>query len=84
VFIDGAWYPLSEAGLYTYAHSSGLVFGDRYRFVRADGSWGGEIYEVELADALEGGAVGEWYGHEAELRSFSDYPTVQLRLRRVQ
>jgi hypothetical protein len=83
VFVEDAWYPLSEAGVYTYAHSSGLLYGERCLFVRADVQWASELYEAAYDDAIDSETVGRLYGHEAELRTRPDHPTMQLRLRRI-
>lgn len=83
VFLEGAWYPLSEAGVYTYAHSSALRGGERYRFVRAHVPWASEVYEVDLAEALEADLIASRYGLAAANQARHDFPAVQLQLHRT-
>ena len=83
VLLEGAWYPLSEGGLYAYAHTSALLRGERYRFIVADRDWPQTAFAVELAEPLAPEVVTERYGHEAGLRSRPSYLTVQLRLHRI-
>lgn len=80
VFVESAWFPMSEAALYTYLHSAGLQGGERWRFV-ARGS--NEAFEVTIGPSLTRQEVEEQYGREASVRSRSDYKTVQLLLTRL-
>jgi hypothetical protein len=78
VFIERAWFPLSEAGLYSYPHLIGLQGGERWRFLRKGSD---EAFEVELGPSLTREEVAERYGPEAASRSRADHKTVQLFLR---
>lgn len=80
VFVESAWFPISEAALYTYQHSAGLQGGERWRFV-ARGS--NEAFEVTIGPPLTRQEVADQYGREASVRSRSDYKTVQLLLKRL-
>lgn len=83
VMIDGAWFPLSEGGLYSYVHSSALVHGQPYRFAVAGGEWGAEIYEVTLGRSIKLTTVRRRFGPEAAARARNDRSTVQLKLQRI-
>jgi hypothetical protein len=78
VFIERAWFPLSDAGLYSYPHTIGLQGGERWRFLRKGSD---EAFEVELGPSLTRDEVAERYGPEAASRSRADHKTVQLLLR---
>lgn len=81
VSIDYEWYPLSEAGVYTYAHSNGLLLNERWRFV-AFGASGATVYDVEREDLISPADVARVYGSEAASRCRSDRPAVQVKLTR--
>lgn len=77
------WYPLSEAGRYTYLHSSGLIYGERYRFVPRTQPWATEVYEAaDYGEFLEPAEVARLYGQEAAARARPDRKTVQFVLSR--
>lgn len=80
IFVESAWFPLSEAALYTYRHSAGLQEGERWRFVARQTN---EAFEVAIGPSLTRQEVMEQYGPEAGTRSRSDYKTVQLLLKRL-
>lgn len=83
VKLEGAWYPLSEAGRYAYAHSSSMLRDERVRFVPAGAPWATSVYEAAYADSLESVQVAASYGAEAQARCRLDYPTVRLKLRKL-
>lgn len=83
VRIERTWYPLSESGRYTYAHSLDLLHGERYRFIPAGGEWGSEVYEIEYGESLEPKDIPGLYGPEAGRRARPDRRTVQLELTRL-
>lgn len=78
VYIERAWYPMSEVALYTYQHSAGLLAGEPWRFVtRAEPR---TIFRVSLVPAISRQQVAENYGQDAGARCRDDRLTVQLRL----
>lgn len=77
VFIEQAWFPLSEAALYTYQHTTGLQGGERWYFLRKGAA---EVFEVSIGPSLTRGEVERHYGREASARSRPDYKTLQLQL----
>lgn len=79
VFVESAWYPMSEAALYTYSHSQGLSQGELWSFWVKETQ---EILEISLGASLSKTEVAAIYGREAAMRSRADHKTVQLRLRR--
>ncbi|HWO21157.1 MAG TPA: hypothetical protein VNO30_20455 [Kofleriaceae bacterium] len=78
VFIERAWFPLSEAALYTYPHTFGLQGGEQWRFLCKDSN---EIFEVAIGPFLTADEVARHYGPEALARSRPSYKTVQLLLK---
>jgi hypothetical protein len=80
VFVESAWFPMSEAALYTYTHSFGLMGGESWRFVARNTN---EVFEVSMGTLLTKQEVAVRYGREAALRSRPDYKTVQLLVRRI-
>lgn len=77
VFVEQAWFPLSEAALYTYPHTTGLQGGERWRFLHKGSA---EAFEVAIGPSLTRGQVEQYYGREASARSRPEYKTLQLRL----
>ena len=77
VFVEQAWFPLSEAALYTYQHTTGLQGGERWYFLRKGVP---EVFEVSIGPSLTRGEVEHHYGREASARSRPDYKTLQLQL----
>jgi hypothetical protein len=77
VFVEQAWFPLSEAALYTYQHTAGLQGGERWRFL-CKGST--EAFEVAIGPSLTRDEVEEHYGRDAAARSRPEYKTLQLQL----
>lgn len=77
VFVEQAWFPLSEAALYTYQHTTGLQGGELWRFLRKGST---EAFEVAIGPSLTRGEVAQHYGPEASARSRPDYKTLQLRV----
>lgn len=80
VFVESAWFPMSEAALYTYQHSAGLQGGERWRFAARDSN---DVFEVSWGPSLTRQAVSDQYGREAFERSRMDHKTVQLLLKRL-
>lgn len=78
VFVESAWFPMSEAALYTYQHSAGLQGGERWCFIARETN---EAFEVAIGPSLTRQEVADQYGREAAARSRSDYRTVQLLLK---
>ncbi len=84
--IEGTWRPLSDAGRYTYAHSDGLLRGEKWRFMTRPESAGTQpaVYEASYADSLTTAAeLKQRYGKDVARRARDDQPTVQLKLRRL-
>lgn len=83
VHVQDVWLPLSEAGVHTYLHSSGMRSGERWCFASriAEGS-STVIFDARVVEALSPVAVAEAYGASAAERARPDYPTVQLELHR--
>lgn len=81
---DNYWLVLSELGRYTYDHTSGLLYGEEWRFVPVPavlGEW--PVYFVATyADPLDPSALAR-YGAEVPPRARHDAPAVQLHLRRI-
>jgi hypothetical protein len=79
------WIPLSEAGRYTYRHSSGILFDTQpWLFVPVPEATGGRWpvkFLVSYGTPLERAAVEERYGKEVARRARPDVPAVQLRLK---
>lgn len=80
VFVESAWFPMSDAALYTYQHSAGLQGGECWHFVTRESN---EAFEVTIGPSLTKQEVADQYGREAGERSRSDYKTVQLLLKRL-
>ena len=80
VFVESAWFPMSEAALYTYQHSAALQGGERWCFL-ARGT--NEAFEIAIGPSLTKQQVAEQYGSEASSRCRTDYKTVQLLLKRL-
>jgi hypothetical protein len=78
VFIERAWFPLSEAGIYIYRHSTGLRAGEAWRFVSRDEPR--LTFRASFGPALTRAQVIEQYGMQAGARCRNDQLTVQLRL----
>lgn len=86
VLVDAAamfiWMPLSDAGRYTYAHSSGLLRGEPWRFAaRVAAGW--VEYLASYSSSLQPSQLLFAYGAEAQARARRDIPAVQLRLRAI-
>ena len=80
VFVEGHALPLSEAGVYTYAHSGSLTYGDPYFFVPAQ-PWG-TVYQAELRDPIEPKTITSRFGAAASNRARPDRKAVIVRLTR--
>lgn len=80
VFVESAWFPMSEAALYTYPHSAALQGGERWYFLTRGTD---EVFEIAIGPSLTKQQVAEQYGSEASSRCRSDYKTVQLLLKRL-
>lgn len=80
--IEFVWFPLSDAGAYTYRHSIGLLRGEKWRFVPRDttGTPWPTVYAAELAARLAPSEVEPLYGVEAARRARPEYNAVQIRL----
>lgn len=83
VHVQDVWLPLSEAGVHTYSHSTGMLSGEPWCFVTkpTEGS-SPVVFDAKLAETLSPTAVAEGYGASAAERARPDYATVQLELRR--
>jgi hypothetical protein len=82
--IDYVWFPLSERGVYTYAHSSGLVRGEAWRFVPCDAQdtpWPTE-YLARMAEPLAWEDVERLYGTEPARRARRDVASMQVQAQR--
>jgi len=79
-FVEGSSVPLSESGLYTYAHSGSLTYGDPYFFVPAE-QWG-SVYRAVLGDMLEPSELKTEFGEVAAERARPDRKAITLRLTR--
>jgi len=84
VQVQGLWLPLSEAGVYTYMHSKGLLGGESWAFVtRSSDSSASIVFDATLsAEKLSPVDVEANYGPQAAERARPDYRTMQLQLRR--
>ena len=78
VYIERAWYPLSEAAIHSYPHTKGMKQRERWRFVTR--SEPRVIYRVSLESPIMRKEVAATYGDEAATRTRPDHPAVQLRL----
>jgi hypothetical protein len=84
VQVQDVWLPLSEAGVYTYRHSTGLIGGEKWSFVTRppDGSLP-LVFDADFSgETLTSGEVHALYGPAGAERARTDYKTMQLRLRR--
>jgi hypothetical protein len=79
--IDYVWFPLSEAGIHTYAHSAALASEEEgWRFVPCgspDYPWPC-VYSARLHGALPAQRVRELYGEQAAQRARGDFDAVQI------
>lgn len=80
VFIESAWFPMSETALYTYQHSAALQGGERWCFLTRGTN---EAFEIAIGPSLTKQQVAEQYGSEASSRCRSDDKIVQLLLKRL-
>jgi len=78
VYIERAWYPLSEAAVPAYLHSAGLKRGETWRFVTR--SQPRAVYRVSLGPSIARRQVAAVYGDDAAARAHPDHPTLQLRV----
>lgn len=78
VYIERAWYPLSEAAIPAYLHSAGLKRGETWRFVTR--SQPRAVYRVRLGPSITRQQVAAVYGDDAAARTRPDHPTLQLRV----
>lgn len=83
VHVQDVWLPLSEAGVHTYVHSTGMRSGERWSFVTKpiEGS-SPVVFDAKFAEPLSPTVVAESYGASAAERARPDYPTIQLELHR--
>jgi hypothetical protein len=83
VHVQDVWLPLSEAGVHTYLHSTGMLSGERWAFATkpTEGS-SPVVFDAKFADALSPMAVAGSYGASAAERARPDYATIQLELHR--
>jgi hypothetical protein len=84
VQVQDIWLPLSEAGVYTHLHSSGLMAGEPWAFVTKPGDGSAPVVfdATFAAEKLSLVDVGANYGMAAADRARPDYGTMQLQLRR--
>jgi hypothetical protein len=78
VYIEQAWFPLSEAGIHTCRHAAGLAAGETWRFRTR--SQPATVYRVSLGPSIARRQVAAVYGDDAAARARPDHRTVQLRL----
>ena len=78
VYLEHAWFPMSEAALYIYQHSSGLLASEPWRFVTR--TQPRTVFRVSLGPAISRQQVVDSYGADAGARCRDDQLTVQLRL----
>jgi hypothetical protein len=78
VFIERAWFPLSEAGIFIHRHSAGLSAGETWRFVSRDEPR--LTFRASFGPPLTRDQVIEQYGQQVGARCRDDRRTVQLRL----
>ncbi len=78
VYIERAWFPLSEAGIHTYRHAAGLAAGETWRLRTR--SQPPAVYRVSLGPSITRQQVAAAYGDDAAARARPDHRTVQLRL----
>jgi hypothetical protein len=84
VRFDDEWFPLSEAGAWTYAHSAELIRGRGYRFIPVGDPWGKNVYAVEAEDWLDDiDQIMSRFGAEVAARARTDYPALLVRARRI-
>jgi len=81
VDIDGVWYPLSESGVHTYAHSGSLSYGQPYFFAPVS-TWG-TLYKASLGSMEEPAQIGARFPSGAIQRARPDRKVVVLHLSRV-
>jgi hypothetical protein len=83
VHVQDVWLPLSEAGVQTYVHSTGMLAGEPWSFITkpTEGSLP-VVFDAKFAEALSLTAVAGAYGASAAERARPDYPTIQLELHR--
>lgn len=73
------WYPISEAAIYTYRHTTGMQNGERWTFVAKND---GQRFTCRLATSLRNPAeLGNYYGAVAASRARPDQATVQIEAR---
>lgn len=77
VQLGDGWFPLSEAGVYTYSHSSALQYDRECFFVPAQSS---TVYRAEIAGTIQLAEVERRFGSEAAGRARADRKTILLRL----
>ena len=83
VNIEGGWSPLSHASVLTYIHSSGLARGETWYFVVFDGGRR-TVYECQPPlGEIESDEIRQRFGSTASDRARPDWPTILLRVRRV-
>jgi len=83
VNIDGDWRPLSHAAVLTYIHSSGLARGETWYFVTFDRERR-TVYECQPPlGEIEADDIRQRFGAIASGRARSDWPTILLRIRRL-
>jgi hypothetical protein len=75
------WLPLSEGGVYTYAHSFGMLYGEPWRFFYWDSQGVPCEYDATYESPIPPASIGLIYGFEAALRARQDQHAMQLHLR---
>jgi hypothetical protein len=80
--IDRIWYPLSELGAYTYAHSEGLLRGEAWTFVprEAAGKPWPRPFVATLGERLPPNCIEAMYGPDVAERARPDALALQVRL----
>jgi hypothetical protein len=84
--VENYWLILSEVGRYTYRHTTGLLYGEQFRFVpvrEAVGTWP-VVFLVEYAESIAPEMIAARYGVDAAGHARKDARAVQLRLVRCE
>lgn len=80
-YLESMWRPISIAAAYTYLHTSGIMRGQKWRFVVA-GDHATETYIVEGAEDVLPDAIPARFGEEAHRRARLDRPALSFRATR--
>jgi hypothetical protein len=78
VAVENYWIPLSESGLYTYAHSTALA-NERDAFFVPHATWP-RTYAVKLIGRINQGEIAKRFDPEVAALARPDKPTLLLKL----